>query len=219
MFPTSAMFNGVPGGQLPAMPGYQPLFAGHQPPQFPSLFNFGGGPMGQMIGMFVQPIISNIFRQYGLQPLPILSQMNMQTYAQATQYYRDLSIATRLAGREDLASLHRTLMGAQQMIQGRALTPQERAQLFKVAETVQGALPYLSMFLGEGTLDFLFGSRGSAAGLARGVFAGTRGYFDPFTGGFGISGDLPTDVWHSTGGRADARSQCRPVGHCHSLSW
>ena len=178
--PAQAAISSVPLIQTPAAP-----------PPYPSMFPLPGGQMGQLLGMYLQPMIQNLFRQYGLQPMPLFSQMNMFNQWQSQQFYYNLMQASRFSGLEDRRAILDLLTGVRRAMLGRELTDNELNQLRRVAGQLQSQIPMIAGFVGESPLDLLLAAQGgSASMLSRGLMLGMRGHVSPFRPGrFGYSAE------------------------------
>ena len=121
-------------------------------------------------------------------PAQFRPMQNVEDQRQAQRYWQGQQQAMTWAVNADVASMHRTMMGAHRMMFDRQATLQEQQQYRGWAERVGGFLPAIEMFAGPEAIDVMMGPGGSATILASGLHRGLRNVRDPVTGAMGVRG-------------------------------
>jgi len=194
-----------------------PMFGRAPEPQMFQPFNIPGlggqGLSGAAMQMFLPMLAQGFMKQQGMVPSQFLPTQNLYDQFLGQQYHQQQQQAMSLASGRDLQSMQQTIQGVQRLMTGKAPTIQQQRQSFQMANQLQGAMPYLSMFLGAETVEQLMGPQGSATMMAQSMHRGLRQYRDPVTGGLGVrgraSGEIATEVFEQLYGEGADRSRMR----------
>jgi len=167
-----------------------PMFGGG-PPQYQGAFNFNTGMDPGFDALLkigapyaFQAVLGDSFTQGQFNP-----QQNIYDQMQAARHYADVQKAEATAARRDQAQLQKMIEGTMKMASRRELTDAQRQQAFSISRQSAQYMPILSQFLGNQTVDQMFGRTGSAAMMATNMHRGLRTGLDPVTGLVGGSGD------------------------------
>ena len=188
-FPVDALFSAFGGDGLQRQPMFADPTAGHR---YTGPFNTDlseAGPLGLMAQIGLPMMLGGLMGQHGMTPGQFFPQQNMYDQFMANQYFLAQQQAMGQGAKRDRGAIEDLLGGATRLMTGKALSPQQMQQNYKMAGTVSGMMPILSQILGPDIIEQLHGPRGSATVMAQQIHQAMQWGLDPVTGRVGGSAD------------------------------